>query len=74
MTVAQVASSIPCAQIPCTCYKEVTGIIMSINIINCRIHTFGSNFNEEAVKKAALPSFNAIAKPPTRGEYSIAIM
>lgn len=38
--------------------------------INCSL-TFGSNFNEFAVKYAARPSFNVIAKPPINGEYSI---
>lgn len=33
--------------------------------------TFGSNFNEFAVKYAARPSFSVIAKPPIKGEYSI---
>lgn len=36
--------------------------------------TFGSNFSELAVKYAARPSFNVIAKPPINGEYSIDVI
>lgn len=36
--------------------------------------TFGSNFKEEAVKKAARPSFKTIANPPISGEYFKCIM
>lgn len=36
--------------------------------------TFGSNFNDEAVRTAALPSFKTTAKPATNGEYSISVI
>lgn len=38
------------------------------------MNTLGSNFSEGAVRKAALPSFSTMEKPPTRGEYSMSTM
>lgn len=53
-------------------YVKISIILKWVNIFFFfQYLTLGSNFKEDAVSKAARPSFKIIPKPPTNGEYSM---
>lgn len=53
--------------------QDLVSIMKIRSVPNIKL-TLGSNLRDDAVKNAALPSFNTMANPPTKGEYSISTM